>query len=46
MTLRNKIYFIIFATLEFIAVLFFLSLAARAAEASDNGTEKEMVNLL
>jgi len=43
MTLRNKIYFIIFATLEFIAVLFFLSLAARAAEASDNATEKETV---
>jgi len=43
MTLRNKIYFIIFATLEFVAVLFFLSLAARAAEASDNAAEPEIV---
>ena len=32
MTLRNKIFVIVFATLEFIAVLFFLELvAARAA---------------
>jgi hypothetical protein len=39
MTFRNKIYFTIFAILEFVAVLFFLGLvAARAAEASDNAT--------
>ena len=43
MTFRNKIYFIIFATLEFIAVLFFLGLAARAAVASDNGARQETV---
>ena len=43
MTLRNRIYFIIFATLEFIAVLFFLALAARAAEASDKAAEQEIV---
>jgi hypothetical protein len=43
MTLRNKIYVIIFATLEFIAVLFFLALAARAAEASDEAGEQEIV---
>jgi hypothetical protein len=43
MTLRNKIYVIIFATVEFIAVLFFLALAARAAEASDEAAKQEIV---
>jgi hypothetical protein len=44
MTCRNKIYFTIFAILEFVAVLFFLGLvAARAAEASDNAAEQESV---
>jgi hypothetical protein len=44
MTFRNKIYFTIFAILEFVAVLFFLGLvAARAAEASDNATGQEIV---
>ena len=44
MTFRNKIYVTIFGILEFIAVLFFLGLvAARAAEASDNAGEQEMV---
>ena len=43
MTFRNKIYFTIFAILEFIAVLFFLGLAANAAQASDNPTEQEMI---
>ena len=42
MTFRNKIYAIIFATLEFIAVLFILGfVAARAAETSDKATEQE-----
>jgi len=44
MTFRNKIYFTIFAILEFIAVLFFLGFAAaRAAGASDDATRQEMV---
>ena len=44
MTFRNKIYVTIFGILEFIAVLFFLGLvAARAAEASDNAGEQEIV---
>ena len=44
MTFRNKIYATIFGILEFIAVLFILGfVAARAAEASDNATEQEMV---
>lgn len=44
MTFRNKIYVTIFGILEFIAVLFFLGfVAARAAEASDNGREQETV---
>jgi len=44
MTLRNKIFVIVFATLEFIAVLLFLGLvAARAAQPSHNATEKEIV---
>jgi uncharacterized protein YcfL len=44
MTLRNKIFVIVFATLEFIAVLLFLGLvAARAAQPSPNATEKEIV---
>jgi hypothetical protein len=44
MTLRNKIFVIVFATLEFIAVLLFLGLvAARAAGPSHNATEKEIV---
>ena len=44
MTLRKKIYFIIFATLEFIAVLFFLGfVAARAAEPSDSAAEQQIV---
>ena len=41
MTFRNKIYFTIFAILEFIAVLFFLGLAA--AIASDNAAPQETV---
>src|ERR1700758_2580128 len=43
MTLRNKMYSSILATLEFIAVLFFLALAARTAEASDKVAEQEIV---
>jgi len=44
MTFRNKIYVIIFSILEFIVVLFFLGfVAARAAEASDNAREQEIV---
>ena len=43
MTFRNKIYFTIFAIVEFIAVLFFLGLAARAAEAAENAAEQEIV---
>ena len=44
MTFRNKIYFTIFAILEFTAVLLFLGfVAARAAEASDNAREQEIV---
>jgi len=44
MTFRNKIYFTIFAILEFVAVLFFLELvAATAAEASDNAAGQEIV---
>jgi len=43
MTFRNKIYVTIFAILEFIAVLFFLGVAARAAEASHNAGEQEIV---
>ena len=44
MTFRNKIYFTIFAILEFIAVLFFLGfVAGTAAKASDNVREQEIV---
>ena len=44
MTFRNKIYVTIFATLELIAVLFFLGfVAAGAAEPSDNAAEQESV---
>ena len=44
MTFRNKIYFTIFAILEFIAVLFLLGfVAATAAKASDNVREQEIV---
>jgi hypothetical protein len=44
MTFRSKIYVTIFGILEFIAVLFFLGLvAARAAEASENAGEQEIV---
>ena len=44
MTFRNKIYVTIFGILEFIAVLFLLGLvAARAAEASDNAGQQEIV---
>jgi len=44
MTFRNKIYFTIFAILEFVAVLFVLGLvAARAAEAGNNASEQEIV---
>ncbi|HET8563079.1 MAG TPA: hypothetical protein VFM35_04295 [Candidatus Binatia bacterium] len=43
MTFRNKIYVTIFAILEFIAVLFFLGLAARAAEAADNVAGQQIV---
>jgi hypothetical protein len=44
MTFRNKIYATIFGILEFIAVLFILGfVSARAAEASDNAREQEMV---
>jgi hypothetical protein len=43
MTFRNKLYFTIFAILEFIAVLFFLGVAAQAAGASDKAAEQEIV---
>ena len=44
MTFRNKIYFIIFAILEFTAVLLFLGfVAAHATEASDHAREQKMV---
>jgi len=44
MTFRNKIYVTIFGISEFIAVLFFLGfVAVRAAEASDNAGEQEIV---
>src|ERR1700741_769272 len=44
MTLRNKIFVIVFATLEFIAVLLFLGLvAARASGLSHNVTENEIL---
>jgi hypothetical protein len=44
MTFRNKVYVTIFGILEFIAVLFVLGfVAARAADASDNASEQEMV---
>jgi hypothetical protein len=42
MTFRNKIYLTIFAILEFMAVLLFLGIAAKAAEANDPATQ-EMV---
>jgi hypothetical protein len=42
MTFRNKIYRTIFAILEFMAVLLFLGIAAKAAEANDPATQ-EMV---
>lgn len=43
MTFRNKIYFFIFAILEFTAVLLFLGfVAAHAAEASDHAREQKM----
>ena len=44
MTFRNKIYFIIFAILEFTTVLLFLGfVAAHAAEASDHAREQKTV---
>jgi hypothetical protein len=43
MTFRNKIYVTIFALLEFIAVLFFLSVAANAAQAGDKAPEEEII---
>ena len=44
MTFRNKIYVTVFGILKFIAVLFFLGfVAVRAAEASDNAREQEIV---
>lgn len=44
MTFRNKIYLTIFGILEFAAVLVFLGfVAARAAQASDNASEQEIV---
>ena len=43
MTFRNKIYFIIFAILEFTTVLLFLGfVAAHAAEGSDHAWEQKM----
>jgi hypothetical protein len=40
MTLKNKIYFIIFITLEFIGLLFFLGFTAtRSLEAADNNSD-------
>lgn len=42
MAFRNKVYVTIFGILEFIALLFFLSIvAARAGEASDNAQRTE-----
>jgi hypothetical protein len=44
MTLKNKIYFIIFMILEFIGVLFFLGfIATRSLEAADNASEPEIL---
>jgi len=39
MTFRSKIYFTLFAIFEFIVVLVFLVLTARAEQPSDNGRE-------
>jgi hypothetical protein len=43
MSLRNKIYFVICATLCFVAVLFFLVAVAKVAEAADNKVEQNPV---
>jgi hypothetical protein len=44
MTLKNKLYFIIFMILEFSALLFFLGfLATRSLEAADNASEPEVL---
>jgi hypothetical protein len=44
MTLKNKIYFMIFMILEFIGVLFFLGfIATRSLEAADNASEPEIL---
>lgn len=43
MTLKNRIYFIIFMILEFSALLFFLEfIATRSLEAADNASEPEV----
>ena len=44
MTLKNRIYFIIFMILEFIGLLFFLGfIATRSLEAADNASEPEVL---
>src|SRR5438445_10784491 len=44
MTLKNKIYFIIFMILEFTGLLFFLGfIATRSLEAADNASEPEVL---
>ena len=42
MTFRNKIYVTIFAILEFMAVLLFPGVAAKAAEANDPATQEKV----
>jgi hypothetical protein len=41
MSLRNKIYFVICATLYFVSVLFFLVAVAKAADTADNNVEQQ-----
>ena len=44
MTLKNRIYFIIFMILEFIGLLFFLGvIETRSLEAADNASEPEVL---
>ena len=44
MTLKNRIYFIIFMILEFTGLLFFLGfIATRSLEAADNASEPEVL---
>ena len=46
MTFRSKIYFTFFAIFEFIVVLVFLVLTARAEQPSDNAAEWKIVTAL